>query len=131
MSERRDRGALETEVLAVLLGSADAMTAREVQAELDGEPAYTTVMTTLARLFDKGALNREAAGRAFAYGLACDANVVDAAVTARRMRKVLDGGADRGVALTRFVAELEPGDEQLLADLLRTVDARRNAEGRE
>ena len=129
MSERRDRGALETEVLAVLLGTAQAMTAREVQAELDGQPAYTTVMTTLARLFDKGALTREPSGRAFAYRLTGDAQAVDAAVTARRMRKVLDAGTDRGVALSRFVAELEPDDERLLSDLLRDLDASRGSEG--
>lgn len=129
MSERRDRGALETEVLAVLLAAAHAMTAREVQAEVDGEPAYTTVMTTLVRLYDKGALTREPSGRAFAYRLTGDAQAVDAAVTARRMRKVLDAGTDRGVALSRFVAELEPDDERLLSDLLRDLDASRGSEG--
>lgn len=129
MSQRRDRGALETEVLAVLVGAAHAMTARQVQAELDGDPAYTTVMTTLSRLHDKGALIREPSGRAFVYRLTGDAQAVDAAVTARRMRRVLDTGADRGVALSRFVAELEPDDERLLADLLRDLDASRGADG--
>ena len=129
MSQRRDRGALETEVLAVLVGAAHAMTARQVQAELDGDPAYTTVMTTLSRLHDKGALIREPSGRAFVYRLTGDAQAVDAAVTARRMRRVLDTGADRGVALSRFVAELEPDDERLLAALLRDLDASRGADG--
>jgi len=129
VSQRRDRGALETEVLAVLVGAAHAMTARQVQAELDGDPAYTTVMTTLSRLHDKGALVREPSGRAFVYRLTGDAQAVDAAVTARRMRRVLDTGADRGVALSRFVAELEPDDERLLADLLRDLDASRGADG--
>ena len=129
MSQRRDRGALETEVLAVLVGAAHAMTARQVQAELDGDPAYTTVMTTLSRLHDKGALIREPSGRAFVYRLTGDAQAVDAAVTARRMRRVLDTGADRGVALSRFVAELEPDDERLLAALLRDLDASRGGDG--
>ena len=129
MSQRRDRGALETEVLAVLVGTAHAMTARQVQAELDGDPAYTTVMTTLSRLHDKGALVREPSGRAFVYRLTGDAQAVDAAVTARRMRRVLDTGADRGVALSRFVAELEPDDERLLAALLRDLDASRGGDG--
>ena len=129
MSERRDRGALETEVLAVLLRTAHAMTAREVQAELGGQPAYTTVMTTLARLNDKGALTRQPSGRAFAYRLTGDAQAMDGAVTARRMRKALDAGTDRGVALSRFVSELDPDDERLLADLLRDLDARRGSDG--
>jgi predicted transcriptional regulator len=101
------------------------MTAREVQASLDGGLAYTTVMTTLARLHAKGALTRELVGRAFAYRLAGDTTTVDAAVTARRMRRLLEAGTDRTVALTRFVSELEPQDEQFLAELLRNLDQER------
>jgi predicted transcriptional regulator len=129
-AERRDRGALETEVLAALGISGRPMTAREVQAELAGDPAYTTVMTTLARLHTKGALIRHPSGRAFAYGLTGDARAVDAAVTARRMRKVLDAGTDRSVALSRFVSELGPADERLLVDLLDDLEAQRRREGR-
>jgi len=105
------------------------MTAREVHDRLDGGLAYTTVMTTLARLHTKGALSRELLGRAFVYRLAGDTNVVDAAVTARRMRKLLEAGADRNVALSRFVSELEPQDEAFLSDLLRTLDAERQGDG--
>jgi len=130
LSERRDRGALETEVLATLVAAGRSMTAGEVQAQLGGDPAYTTVMTTLSRLHDKGALTRKRSGRAFAYGLAGDSRAVDAAVTARRMRKVLDAGTDRNVALTRFVSELEPEDERLLADLLHKLDSAHAADGR-
>ena len=123
--DRRDRGALEADVLAALQATAEPMTAREVKARLGGDLAYTTVMTTLARLHTKGALGRELVGRAFVYRLAGDTNVVDAAVIARRMRKLLEAGSDRSVALTRFVSELEPQDEQFLAELLRSLDADR------
>jgi predicted transcriptional regulator len=127
--QRRDRGALEAEVIAALGATGHAMTAREVQAELGDSLAYTTVMTTLARLHEKGALTRHPSGRAFAYGLAGDADAVDAALTARRMRKVLDSGTDRSVALSRFVSELDPDDERLLVDLLRDLDAERRSDG--
>jgi predicted transcriptional regulator len=123
--DRRDRGALEADVLATLQATDHPMTAREVQSRLGSDLAYTTVMTTLARLHSKGALSRELVGRAFVYRVAGDTNVVDAAVTARRMRKLLEAGSDRSVALTRFVSELEPQDEQFLAELLRTLDADR------
>jgi hypothetical protein len=43
---------------------------------------------------------------------------IEAALTARQMTRLLDGGADRALALARFVAELRPEDEQLLIDLL-------------
>ncbi|MFL6100339.1 MAG: BlaI/MecI/CopY family transcriptional regulator [Actinomycetales bacterium] len=128
-SGRRDRGALEAEVLAALQRAEQPMTARQVHDGLDGGLAYTTVMTTLARLHTKGALSRELLGRAFVYRLAGDTNVVDAAVTARRMRKLLEAGADRNVALSRFVSELEPQDEAFLSGLLRTLDAERQGDG--
>ncbi len=126
---RRDRGELETEVLSALRRVGRPMTAREVLAELGTGLAYTTVMTTLARLHDKGALTRQRAGRAFVYGLAGDARAVDSALTARRMHKVLDAGTDRGVALSRFVSELGPDDERLLAELLRELDQGRHGGG--
>src|SRR4051812_50006454 len=106
MAERRDRGALENEVLAALASVGRPMTAREVQAELGGEPAYTTVMTTLSRLYDKGALVREPAGRAFVYGLAGDGRTVDAAGTPRPVRPVRRARAERHVALSLLVSLL-------------------------
>jgi predicted transcriptional regulator len=123
--DRRDRGALEAEVLASLQAAQEPMTAREVQTSLAGGLAYTTVMTTLARLHSKGALTRELAGRAFVYRLAGDTTTVDAAVIARRMRRLLEAGSDRSVALSRFVSELEPQDEQFLSELLRNLDNER------
>jgi predicted transcriptional regulator len=121
-SERRDRGALESEVLAALSAAGRAMTPREVQATLGGSLAYTTVMTTLARLHEKGALSRGRDGRAFSYRLAGDPEAVAAALTARRMRKILDAGGDRTVALTRFVADLGHDDEMLLAQILQRLE---------
>src|SRR4051794_36333984 len=115
---RRDAGTLEREILAVL-GAADRpMTPAEVLTELGNSLAYTTVMTTLARLHSKGALAREPAGRTNMYRLAVEPDALDAALTARRMTRLLEAGSDRAAALARFVAELGPEDEQLLIDLL-------------
>jgi predicted transcriptional regulator len=94
------------------------MTAAEVQQALGADLAYTTVMTTLTRLFEKGALTREPSGRAFRYRLAGDPGSIAANVTAHQMRRLLDG-TDRAQVLSRFVADLEPGDEALLIGLLR------------
>ena len=59
-------GRREREVLAVLreFGSA---TVQQVAEHLDTELAYTTVMTTLDRLFRKGLVQREKVNRAFVY----------------------------------------------------------------
>ena len=101
-----------------LAAGSGPMTPSDVQAELDSDLAYTTVMTTLTRLFDKGALSRERVGRAYAYRLASAPEAVPAVLAAHQMRRLLDSGADRATVLTRFVAELGPDDEQLLVQLL-------------
>jgi predicted transcriptional regulator len=116
---RREAGKLEDEVLGVVgrLGGGPLAVA-EVQERMPGSPAYTTVMTTMARLADKGALTRVKEGRAYLYRLAVPAESIEDAVTARRMRKLLDDGSDRAGVLARFVAELDPAEERLLAELL-------------
>ncbi len=121
-SERRRRGALEQQVLGCLAVAPGAMTPAEVQTAMGGGLAYTTVMTTLVRLFEKGALTREADGRAFRYQLSGDPAAVSANVTAHQMLRLLSG-ANREQVLSRFVADLEPGDEALLASLLHRPEA--------
>ncbi|MGH3411952.1 MAG: BlaI/MecI/CopY family transcriptional regulator [Marmoricola sp.] len=123
--ERRARGSLEQEVIAVLAATGQPRTVAEVLADLSGTPAYTTVMTTLTRLCDKGALQRERRGRGFLYSLAAAPQSVDAARTARKMTRLLEDhrGGRRSDVLARFVAELEPGDEELLLTLLGEADS--------
>ncbi|MFD3936502.1 BlaI/MecI/CopY family transcriptional regulator [Streptomyces sp. NPDC058611] len=115
---RRGRGELEAEALAVLGGAPGPVTAGWVQERLPGTLAYTTVMTILTRLHAKGAVARERAGRSFEWVPVAD----EAGLAALRMRKVLDGEADRQAVLASFVTSLTPGDEQLLRGLLAQTD---------
>ncbi|SFL86373.1 BlaI/MecI/CopY family transcriptional regulator [Geodermatophilus ruber] len=115
MAGGRRRGALEQEVLACLAAAGRPLTVADVQADLGSDLAYTTVLTALSRLHAKGALTREPAGRGYAYALSADPG---AAVTARRMSRLLDAGEDRAGVLARFVADLSPEDERVLAELL-------------
>jgi predicted transcriptional regulator len=59
-------GKLEMRVMEIVwtLGQANV---HEVNRRIDTPRAYTTVMTTLERLFKKGLLTREKSGRAFIY----------------------------------------------------------------
>ena len=118
MAGGRRRGALEQEVLACLAAAGQPLTVADVQAELGGDLAYTTVLTALSRLHAKGALTREPAGRGYAYALPADPAAMGAAVTARRMSRLLDSREDRAGVLARFVADLSPEDERLLTELL-------------
>jgi predicted transcriptional regulator len=118
MGRRRPRGILEQEVVAALAASLDPMTPAQVRDQLGGDLAYTTVMTVLARLSDKGLVTRQRAGRAYAYTAVRD----EAEVTARQMQRLLDAGDDRAAVLSRFVGVLSDDDERLLIDLLRRAE---------
>jgi predicted transcriptional regulator len=111
---RRAPGELEAEVLAVLWEAGEPVSATDVQQRLGGGLAYTTVVTILSRLFEKGTATREKQGRSFAYRPVDD----EPGLAARRMTKVLDAEADRTSVLARFVSNLSADDERLLRDLL-------------
>jgi len=59
-------GPLEVQVMEVLW-TAGERSVRDVIEQLDRKLAYTTVMTTLDRLFKKGLLDRQKSERAFLY----------------------------------------------------------------
>lgn len=59
-------GTLETRVMNVVWTRGES-SVHDVCDAIDRPLAYTTVMTTLERLFKKGLLNRSKAGRAFLY----------------------------------------------------------------
>jgi len=115
---RPELGHLESAVLTVVAAGTEPQTVAQVQAQLAGEPAYTTIMSTLARLAEKGALRRMMVGRAYRYELAAPSASIDEALTARSMRRLMGDGADRAAVLARFVAELDEDEEQMLNDLL-------------
>jgi predicted transcriptional regulator len=97
----------------VLATAHEPRTPAQVQAELADGLAYTTVMTALARLYEKGAVTRERTGRGYAYRWADQTTV-----TARKMRHLLERDDRRASVLARFVAELTPEDGRVLAELL-------------
>jgi len=112
--QRRGYGDLAQAILD-LVGQAGApVTPAQVRDALGRELAYTTVMTVMARLYDRGLLARKRSGRAFAYTVVGD----PAQVTARRMHRILDVDADRAGVLARFVDGLTGEDEHLLRALL-------------
>ena len=60
-------GSLEREVLEKMWALGREVTVRELQESLGGSLAYTTLMTTMDRLFKKRLLGRRRDGRAFVY----------------------------------------------------------------
>ena len=121
---RRDRGDLENEVLAALAAAGRPLTPGEVLAALERDLAYTTVMTTLTRLYGKDVVTRARSGRAYAYAPADTATAA-----ARRMRRLLDSGQDHAVVLARFLDELDPDDVPVLQRLLADAEDRAEPDG--
>ena len=122
-------GALETEVMDAVWRAGRELRVRDVHARFQPRLAYTTVMTTMDRLFKKGLLDRRRDGRAFVY---------TARVTRRQL--VLDAGAGliRGLidsegepALSFLVDAVTESDRELLDRLERLVrEKKRQAKGR-
>jgi len=113
-TQRRESGGLEAEVLAALWAADTPLTPGEVVDAVGGDLAYNTVQTILTRLYQKGAVRRELAGRAHAYTPLLD----EAGLAARRMRAVLDRGGDQAAVLSQFVGTLSPDEEKTLSRLL-------------
>ena len=105
---RLGRGELEKQVLDVLWAAEGPMTPRQVHDQLSKNRkfAYTTTMTILVRLYNKGLLVRESAGRAFAYR----PRVSRDQRAAERMNDALTSAGDASLALTHFVESL-PADQ--------------------
>lgn len=111
---RRRRGQLRDEVWAVLQEAGQPLTAGQVRDRLGRPPAYTTVVTTLARLHADGLLTRARDGRSHRYA----PSTTEAGLAARRMQLALDDHDDRRAVLTHFVSALTGEDETVLKDLL-------------
>lgn len=103
--------------MGVLWRAKSALRVREVLAEVnrdrDSTLAYTTVMTVLSRLAERGVVRRERAGRGYAY----NPTVGSAAEIA--VRRLLDDYGE--AALVSFMDHVN-GDKQLRARLRRLVD---------
>jgi predicted transcriptional regulator len=107
-------GALEAEVLEVLWRAEGPQTPNDVLAALDDDLAYTTVMTTLVRLHDKGLVERVKVGRSFSYS----AVVSEADLVASRMQRELSRSSDRMASMSRFVDGLTLAEARQLRRLL-------------
>lgn len=118
MAERRPMGSLEASVLEELWRSQEPLTPADVRGRLEGDLAYTTVMTILARLWKKGVVERSRTGRAYAYSPAA----TQAEFLAERMRGELTRTKDRPAVLSQFVDKLSKKDTAALRDLLAEMD---------
>lgn len=118
----RPLGKLEQRVMSIVW-TGEAFTVREVMARMAPEPAYTTVMTTLDRLFKKGLLGREKDGTAFVYRPAMSRDDYHKAVVEEAVGGLLARAADP--VLAAFVDTAARLDEDNLRRLEQLIARRR------
>ena len=105
--------------------SRKSVTVRELVADGKLRLAYTTVMTTLDRLFKKGLLDRAEEGRAFRYSARCAPADIPRLVAVTRMRRWIEAAAPSGLPLSCFVEAVSDHDVKLLDELRDLVESRR------
>jgi len=118
-------GPLEEQLLSTLWARGSA-TVREIVDDGEIKLAYTTVMTTLDRLFKKQILNRVAEGRAFRYSPRYSQAELEKAAVGETIRQLL--GSDAAAAslpLSYLVEVVSDHDAGLLDDLQRLLEQKR------
>jgi len=117
-------GPLEQRVLEGLWVRESA-TVRELVEDYCQELAYTTVMTTLDRLFKKGLLTRSEDGRAFRYAPRFTRDQLQREATSHAFRQLLEASPASSLPLSLLVEILSERDAQLLDDLGELVEDKR------
>jgi predicted transcriptional regulator len=108
------------------------LSVRDVQARLGNPAAYTTIMTTLDRLYKKGLVQRNRDGRAFLYTAAIERHELEASMTTGLLNGMLSSGpgATRPF-LSNLVDAVGDSDNALLDELERLVrDKRERLKGK-
>jgi predicted transcriptional regulator len=124
-------GALEREVMAVVW-KAGEINVREACDLLESSVAYTTVMTTMDRLFKKRLLARRKVGRAFVYTATATRDEMEGAVATELVQSLLQRHSGEPMPiLSSLVDAVSDRDRALLDDLERLIREKRRATDRE
>jgi predicted transcriptional regulator len=91
--------------------------------------AYTTVMTTLDRLFKKGLLTRSEEGRAFRYAARLSRADLQREAAGNALRQLLDANPASSLPLSFLVEIVSERDRKLLDDLQKLVEEKRRQLG--
>src|SRR3954465_10128872 len=120
-------GALERQVMAVVWNAGE-ISVREACERLDSPIAYTTVMTTLDRLFKKRLLSRRKVGRAFVYAAAATQDELEGAVAGELVQSLFErSGQEPLPILSSLVDAVSDRDRALLGELERLIREKRRA----
>jgi predicted transcriptional regulator len=117
-------GSLERDVMALVWRRGD-VSVRDVCDALGSGVAYTTVMTTMDRLFKKGLLTRRKVGRAFVYRATASRAEIEGAVATELVHSLLQREGEPLPVLSSLVDAVSDRDRALLDELERLIREKR------
>ena len=117
-------GPLEARLLEALRRRGDA-TVRELLLDAGSGMAYTTVMTTLDRLYKKGLLDRTAEGRAFRYSPRHTEEEMQRAVASEALQQLFDSSQTSSLPLSCLIEMVSERDLVLLDELQSLIERKR------
>lgn len=123
-------GPLEMDILGILHGNGPS-SVHDISAKLNAKGkklAYTTVMTVLGRLFEKGLLTREKQGRQFIYAPAKKADKARKGVWSAVYQSLFQN--DRLKPIMSLIDETDSLTADELAELKKFVDEKLKGAGR-
>ena len=124
LTESTRLGPLESRLLELLWTRRRAATVRELQRACP-TLAYTTIMTTLDRLYRKRLLLRHRSGRAFTYQPRCTRDELLSELVSGHLAELLGASQGSGVILSTLVRTVRDTDAALLDQLEALVQAER------
>ena len=124
IASRPQLGPFEQQVLEALWSRGNA-TVRELLEDRNITQAYTTVMTTLDRLYKKGLLERSAEGRAFRYRPAQSEAELHQHLIAAGLKELLASAAQHEAPISFLVDAISEHDAALLEQLQQAVARKR------
>ena len=124
-------GALEREVMGVVW-TAGEISVRVACERLGSSVAYTTVMTTMDRLFKKRLLARRKVGRAFVYSATATREEMEGAIATELVHGLLQRHQGEPLPLlSSLIDAVSDRDRALLDDLERLIREKRRQGSRE
>ncbi|PIU69289.1 hypothetical protein COS81_00550 [candidate division WWE3 bacterium CG06_land_8_20_14_3_00_42_16] len=106
-------GSLEQKIMNILWESETPLKPSEVLLRLENKVAYTTVMTVLSRLYDKGLLKRQKGGKAYVYTFQKSKQKFARSRLDKLYHQVLDNYGE--FAISQFVDTLKKNENDLNA----------------
>lgn len=119
-------GTLESSLMQLVwrLGESSV---RRLYEESSPRLAYTTIMTTVDRLYKKGLLTRSRAGKAYVYGPRLTEKKYRESVAEHLINLAVQNGKHTSLVLSCFVEAVSEADLRMLDELDELVKAKRKA----